>query len=301
MISGFEPQAHQGSKHKYDLAVAYRIYPEVAQSALGLPASEDKLRLSEMCLRSFKDSLAGIRVKLWVLLDGCPKEYEDLFRRYFDAEDLILIPLSGCGNQGTFAKQLDILLQQRESEIVYFAEDDYFYVPGQFHCMIEFLLGSDEVHFVSPYDHLDYYTMALHHAPRKVTERAGRQWKTAASTCMTFLTRRETLRKTQSIFRNYKRRSLDCSLWLSLSRERVFNPFFFAKNLFREPLFCKVILKSWRHFWRQLLFGGRWNLWVPVPAVATHLDANALAPNVDWRTLMEQQRKKTAMAVPLAR
>jgi hypothetical protein len=291
----------EDATQKYDLAVAYRIYPEVAQSARGLPGSDSKLHLSEMCLRSFKQSLAGMRVKLWVLLDGCSKEYEDLFRKYFDAEDLVFIPLDGCGNQGTFAKQLEILLQQRESEIVYFAEDDYFYLPGQFYGMIEFMMASDEVHFVTPYDHLDYYTMALHHAPGKVAEHAGRQWKTAASTCMTFLTRREILAKTKAVFQNYKRRSLDCSMWLSLTRARVFDPFFLMINLFREPFFCKIVLKSWVYFLKQLLFGQKWNLWVPVPAIATHLDANALSPNVDWQTLMEQERRETAPASPVVK
>jgi hypothetical protein len=76
-----------------------------------------------------------------------------------------------------------------------------------------------------------------------------------------------------------------------LTKERVFNPFFFASHLFRNPFFCKIVLKSWLYFWRQILFGKKWRLWVPIPAVATHLDANALSPNVDWRVLMEQGKE----------
>ena len=40
---------------KYDLTVAYRIYPEISRS----PAvfSSDKYKLSEFCLKSFKESL----------------------------------------------------------------------------------------------------------------------------------------------------------------------------------------------------------------------------------------------------
>lgn len=277
-----------------DLAIAYRIYPKVADGAIGLPFSEDKFRLSEVGLRSLKDALGSLRVKLWVLLDGCPTEYEDLFRKYFDKTDLELIALPGVGNQATFAKQIEILLHQQESEIVYFAEDDYFYLPGQFRGMMDFLLAHENVHFVSPYDHLDYYTMALHHSPEFSMTFGDRQWRTVASTCLTFLTRRKTLAETESVFRGYKRRSLDCSLWLSLTKERVFNPFFFVAHLFRHSLFSKVILKSWLYFWPQILFGRKWRLWVPVPAVATHLDANALAPNVDWRALMEQSKERSA-------
>ncbi len=271
----------------YDLAVVYRIYPKVAKPALGLPFSDDKLRLSEVCLRSFKESLRGLRVKLWVLLDGCPDEYADLFRKYFREQQLILIPLQGVGNQGTFAKQIEMLLGQEDSDFVYFAEDDYLYLPGQFHCMIDFLLAHKDAHFVSPYDHLDCYTSDLHRQPKWLEVHGGRHWRTAASTCLTFLTRRETLRETEAVFRGYKRRSLDCSLWLSLTKRRVFNPFFFSRQLLREPFFCKIILKSWLYFWRQILFGRKWTLWVPVPGVATHLDGHALSPTIDWITLMK--------------
>ena len=40
---------------KYDLTVAYRIYPKISRS----PAiyRNDKFKLSEFCLKSFKDSL----------------------------------------------------------------------------------------------------------------------------------------------------------------------------------------------------------------------------------------------------
>jgi hypothetical protein len=282
----------------YDLSIAYRIYPHVAQSARGLPSSEDKFQLSEICLRSFKESLGNLRVKLWVLLDGCPENYEHLFRKYFDARDLVLIPLPGVGNRVTFAKQIELLLKQQDCEIVYFAEDDYFYLPGQFRCMLEFLLAHEEVHFVSPYDHLDYYTMALHRHPGQVIVHGDRRWRSAASTCLTFLTRRVTLSKTEAVFRNYKRRSLDCSLWLALTKHRVFDPFFFARHLFQNFCFCKIVLKSWLYFWPQILFGEKRMLCVPVPGIATHLDANALSPNVDWRALMEQAHKQGAPEVP---
>jgi hypothetical protein len=274
---------------EYDLTVAYRIYPKVAGSALGLPFSHEKLRLSEICLRSFKKSLGELRVRLWVLLDECPKEYEDMFRQYFAEEDLLLVPLAGAGNQATFVRQLELLLQQTESELVYFAEDDYFYLPDQFPLMIDFLLAHPDVDFISPYDHLDDYTMALHRDRKWLRAYGGRHWRTAASTCLTFLTRRETLRRTEHVFRGYKRRSLDCSMWLSLTKRRVFDIWFFFGHLFREPLSCKILLKAWLYFWRQILFGRKWTLWTPLPGIATHLDIRALSPTIDWPRMMEQE------------
>ena len=51
--------------YKFDLAVAYRIYPGLAQKP---PVYEnDKLGLAELCLNSFRKSLGTLRVKVYAL------------------------------------------------------------------------------------------------------------------------------------------------------------------------------------------------------------------------------------------
>jgi hypothetical protein len=272
----------------YDIAIAYRIYPRVANSAAGLPYCGDKLQLSEICLRSFRESLGSLRVKLWVLLDGCPEEYEGLFRRYFGGEDLVLVPLPGVGNQATFGKQIDILLEQNDSDLVYFAEDDYFYLQGQFPKLVNFLRTYPDVHFVTPYDHLHCYSLKIHQHPKWLRVHEGQHWRTAASTCLTFLTRKEMLRLKRGIFRSYCRRNFDCSLWLSLTKKSLFSPVQFLRFASQERHSARIIAKAWLYGWRQILFGRQMKLWAPVPGIATHLDNNALSPGVDWRALMEQ-------------
>ena len=42
---------------------------------------DDKSKLSELCLKSFKDSLGSLKVRMFVLLDDCPPSYEDLFKQ----------------------------------------------------------------------------------------------------------------------------------------------------------------------------------------------------------------------------
>lgn len=271
----------------YDLAVAYRIYPKVARPAIGLPFTADKLQMSEICLRSFKESLGHLRVKLWALLDGCPDEYADIFRKYFDDKDLVLRPLPGIGNQATFGKQIDILLEQEESELVYFAEDDYFYLPKQFPYMVDFLRDHEDVHFVTPYDHPDCYRLEIHRHPKWLRIYGGRHWRTAASTCLTFLTRRELLRQKKAVFSSYRWRNYDCSLWLSLTKKSLFNPMQFLRLARREKHFTKVIAKAWLYGWSQIIFGKRTKLWVPIPGIATHLDARGLSPTIDWIAIMK--------------
>lgn len=273
----------------YDLAVAYRIYPKVAKPAQGLPYCDYKPLLSEICLRSFKESLGNLRVKLWVLLDGCSTEYEAIFRKYFHAEDLTLIPLACVGNQETFGKQIKILLEQNESDLVYFAEDDYVYLPRRFSTLIAYLRDHQDVHFISPYDHPDCYTQDIHRYPKWIRVYAGHHWRTAASTCLTFLTRKETLRENAAIFRTYCRRNHDCSLWLSLTKHSLFNPVRFFRYLFEQPSFTKIVAKAWLYCWPQILFGPTMKLWVPVPGIATHLDAKALSPAIGWFEVLKQQ------------
>ncbi len=274
---------------KYDLAVAYRIYPKVSKPALGLPFSDDKARLAEVCLQSFRRSLGDLRVKLWVLLDGCPPEYAEMFRRCFASEDLELIPLPGIGNYGTFNRQIEILLAQNAAELVYFAEDDYFYLPDQFRLMMDFIRAHSDADFVSPFDHLDCYTMELHRAPTWLRSSQGRHWRTAASTCLTFLTTRRTLAETARVFRTYARKNYDSSLWLALTKERVTQPWSWIRLARRQPFTAKILAKAWLFGWSNILFGKRRKLWTPVPSIATHLDAASLAPGVDWPALMREE------------
>ena len=281
--------------NRYDLAIAYRIYPKVSKPAAGLPLAGDKLQLSEVCLRSLKHSLAGLRVKLWALLDGCPEAYADLFRKYFDERDLVLVPLDSMGNRATFEKQIDILLEQEASDLVYFAEDDYIYLPAQFPRLIEFLQACEDVHFVTPYDHPDCYNLRIHRHPKWMRVHGGHHWRTAASTCLTVLMRKQTLQKSEAIFRSYGRRNLDCSLWLSLTKKCVFAPVQFLRFAFLEPPFAKIMAKTWIYGWRQILFEAPMQLWIPVPGFATHLDAQAMSPTIDWAAVIRKQAEAVVL------
>jgi hypothetical protein len=279
---------------RYDLAVAYRIYPRVSGPALDLAFGDDKYSLAEACLRSFKDSLGSLQVKLWAILDGCPPEYEALFRKYFDDSQLVVLKLESVGNQRTFATQIELLLDQSDAELVYFAEDDYLYLADQFSSMVEFLRADREVQFLSPFDHPDCYQLALHRTPKWIKTCAGRHWRTASSTCLTFLTRKETLAKYSTVFQSYVHGNFDSSLWLSLTKQRVYNPVFLIRSFLGGRFEWKIVVKAWLHCWRQILFGKRIRLWVPVPGIATHLDAHSLSPGVDWQHLMLQSLEENS-------
>lgn len=273
----------------HDVAVAYRIYPQVSKLAQILPFGDDKLQQAELCLRSFRDSLGPVRAKMWVILDGCPGQYRDLFQRYFDTDDLTFCELDSAGNRETFGKQLEILLSQDDSEFVYFAEDDYLYLPGQFPALLNFLRGRQDVDFVTPYDHPDSYSLALHRERAWITFSGGFHWRTGASTCLTFLTRRSTLKRCQQVLRSYVRGNYDCSIWLALTKRRIFDPLLLLRLLRGGEPHWGMLLKAWLFCWKQVLFGRKFALWSPIPGMATHYCGGLLSPGVHWFRLTESQ------------
>ena len=276
------------SSSAYDVTVAYRVYPKVSKTPLVY--ADNKLKLTELCLKSFRESIGSLRVKMLVLLDACPPEYDALFCKYFASTDLELIGLAGIGNRMTLLRQMQLLQEQNYSEYVYFAEDDYFYLPGQFASMVRFMQTHSDVEFATPYDHLDYYNTAVHRNATRTIAFEGRQWRTVASTCLTFLTSRSVLHRTQRVFESYARSrgNTDFGVWFSLTKFRVRNPLTLLKGIKGQTLLLTVMAWTWYFGWRQVLFGKTWNLWAPAPTIATHMDSKFLPPGYDWQSIVAE-------------
>ena len=267
---------------KYDLAVVYRIYPKVSSHKPPVFA-DDKLKLGRLCFESFKASLGDLKVKLWVLLDNCPPIYEEMFSGLWPAEDLVLERLPGVGDATTFRRQATILMEQTDADIVYLAEDDYYYLPNQFPQAVNFLKQNPDADFVSLYDHPDLYNTALHKIPHVERKADGKTWRRCMSTTHTFMTRRDTLRKCDGVFlASYGKISPDLSKWMALTKCRVYNPVFFTQSVFTCPFWAASVFFAWRYLWRQILFEPKYTLWIPQPTLSTHMVAGMEAPGVDW-------------------
>jgi hypothetical protein len=267
----------------FDLAIAYRIYPGITKT----PAfhAEDKFRLAESCLRSFSRACGALRVKVWALLDGCPPEYETLFRETLQGVDLEILNLNKIGNLATFSLQIDLLTRQTDAEYVYFAEDDYFYFPGALEKMVAFMRDNPDADFVTPYDHPDSYITYAKHERHLLKLYGDRYWRTAGSTCLTFLTSHKTLLATSRIFRTFARDNRDCSIWMVLAQK------FGLANL-RVHFHDRFRMESWVYAWwwglRQILFSRKYRLWGPMPTLATHMDSTGLAPLIDWQSVFHE-------------
>jgi hypothetical protein len=281
------------TKFDFDLAVAYRICPKLSGTTKGLPVGNNKFTLVGACIQSFLRALGPLRCKIWVVLDGCPSIYADLCRQTFTAQRLTLIETPGVGNRSTFDRQIDILSSQSDAEVVYFAEDDYLYEPNCFPQMISFLRSQGDCDFVTPYDHPDCYTLDLHQYPKWLRVFADHHWRTAASTCLTFMTTRAVLQAAEREFRSYARGNFDASLWLSLTKPATLSPIRLGRYFFTQRWLAKIVAKAWMYGIFRILFQRRHSLWVPVPGFATHLDAHAMSPGIDWNSQMQ-----TLLATP---
>jgi hypothetical protein len=293
------------SRVSYDLAVAYRIYPKISISCANRPPifSEDKLKLAELCLKSFKSSLGGLRVKLWALLNDCPTAYESIFTKLWAPEDLVLVRYPGVGAGTTLHEQARILMEQTDAEIVHFAEDDYFYLPDQFHLAVDFLKQNPDADFVAPYQGLGFYTGDMENLPRETRVFGGKDWNSCVSTTHTFLAKRAALIECQDLFhrlfRALRGRGVpDLAMWMALTKKRVFNPTKFIYWLVPHRFWAGSMVLAWYYCWRQILLGRRYTLWSPHPAMATHMVAGLEAPGIDWQKEFQRQM---ASGLPEAR
>jgi hypothetical protein len=247
----------------------------------------DKYLLSKVALESFKAAVGNLRVKLWVLLDKCPPEYEKLFTDIWDPRDLVLERHPGIGNRGTLLRQYQVLCDQEDSELVYLAEDDYVYHPGTFKTIVGLLRDHPEVDFLTPYHHRDYDTVSMHQLKSQTLQYGGVTWKTVKTTTGTFATRRSILRPTKWVFDTLLQKVLfseqtDVGVWLALTKYDIFNPVKYVTWPFQNRYFAWSLFTVWWTCWRQVLFGRRYNLWVSSPSLCTHL-AEGLTPlGYDW-------------------
>src|SRR5690242_374328 len=203
------------SKQQFDLAVCYRIYPGVSRDPIF--GFKEKLPLARLNLETFRESLGDLKIRLRVLLDNCPPAYAELFKEIFPNTPMELILLGGEGNGATFRRQVDILSKQTDADLVYFAEDDYLYLPRSIERTVNFMRRHSEADFASPYDHADFDSKYVHQFRGKEIGEGNCRWRTVTSTCLTFMARREAVIESAAVFDTYNTNP-DLAMWMALTK-----------------------------------------------------------------------------------
>jgi len=263
------------------LSIVYRIYPKVSK----VPPiySDNKLKLSELCLKSFKAALGNIEAKIWIILDNCPDEYKQMLDEILSGYNYEFIEVDGIGNGQTFKMQLEILSAQSFSEYVYFAEDDYFYLPNSIEMMLNTIMSNNEIHFLTPYNHLDYYQSDFHNYHIEHKYFNNKEWKKVNSTCMTFMSSKKVINECYTTLQTYSNNNWDNSMFMTITGINATNFSLMFKSVFNSTHLFKSYIKQFLHTPIKALFGKRFNLFAPEESIATHMDSNYLAPQVNWQ------------------
>ena len=263
------------------MAVAWRIYPGVSKTPI--IHSTDKFQLVKTCLISFLESTAGISIKYHFILDGCPDTYNELIEELFLGQSYSIIKTDKIGNLATFALQVDILLKQDDADIVYFAEDDYLYMPGEFKKMLNLIRNGPDVDFLSCYFSPDIYNHPIHQHPRKLKHSGDHLWISASSTCMTFMTTKRILGKTKNVLLTYSKGNNDCALWLVLTKTHIYNPFRYLKYfMLKDKESFNIMKVAVKYSFKYFFSSRRYKLWLPYPGIGTHLEKGLVICPQDW-------------------
>ncbi len=284
---------------KYDIAIAYRCYPWISKTPKY--RSTDKLGMIIWWLKSMIQCLWVLNPKFFIIADWIPDEWKDKIIQSLWKCDYEYIYTDHIWNNWTYGKQIEILLNQNDSEIVYFAEDDYLYNVYDNVWRKEGieLLKNKKADFISLFDHPWYYRRYFHKYKKDFVVTKNRIRKTEVNTCCTFMTTKTTLKNTKDAFLKYTKWCCDYPMWLMLTK---INAYRFFDVDYRDKLWVpnnkklklsQRLLKNfpgesvalwmaWLYWWKHILFWKKYKLYIPVPSVCTHLESEDIAPLIDW-------------------
>lgn len=215
----------------------------------------DKLGLARYCLKSFNEAFIDVRPRVYFIFDNCGPEWEKMINKemqweyeveFIDRADNA--PLMGYDHT-SYYRQLD--LAREVDDYVLFQEDDYVYLPGAGKKLLEAL---KVLEFVSPYDHLEFYTRNLdyHKPPFDIRLVDGHHWRTIDFCTMTWGCHSDRL--------------LD--YWDDLHLHGCWD----------------------KDTWEEMNKRGA-KLWTPIPSLATHMHRDFLPPGIDWEARFNELDK----------
>ena len=204
---------------------------------------------NENCLKNALGIFPWTRYDWSVIADNISEETNNMIQKYIPRNHINYVSVGN--GAGTFNLALDEALQSADDEIIYFLENDYLHKPGADKILKEgFNVGYS---YVALYDHPDKYIDGANPLVEdggevtRVMISKSCHWKITNSTTMTFAAQVKTLKKDESILREYT----------SGSYPRDFEMF--------------LVLREKQH-----------GLITPIPGYSTHGETAWLSPLTDW-------------------
>lgn len=210
----------------------------------------------ETCFRNLLNTIRcdpmGSRVKITIVYDGTVEDFTtDFVAGYYASEafGLGVQFIRGGSDLNSFLITLGMarMMEAPESDLIYFLENDYLHQHGWVSKVFELYDSGTQFDFVSLYDHRDKYFYPMYSdLSSKLYCTASQHWRTAPSTCASFILEKRVLDRDYQILGSGR------------------TDYYFFSTLIAE--------------------GGR-VLLTPVPGLATHSMEGYLSPVVDWGRL----------------
>jgi len=225
--------------------VYYRMSPKNSVHEARRPRfAFDKIGLARYCLRSFAEAFDEVSLTMNFILDNCGSEWDKMINEVYPGNIVHITrndntPLMGYDHTSYYT-QLD--MAKGVDDYVLFQEDDYVYLPDSGKKLLDAL---KVLEFVSPYDHLEFYTRTLdyHKPPFDIRLVGDHHWRTIDFCTMTWGCHSSRL----------------SDYWDELHLHGCWD----------------------KDTWTEMAKKGA-KLWTPIPSLATHMHRDFLPPGIDW-------------------
>ncbi len=195
----------------------------------------DRLRLNQLCLKSFVVAFLGNSIEMIFILDHCDGSWEDFIEKQVFFPYKIIRTNKGIDLSARMAVDVAI---KRDTDIL-FQECDYLYRPNTGKFIINAINKFD---FVSPYDHPDKYP-----GEAKISLDDGIHWKTTTSTTQTYGLSRNAFKFNLQTIKKYG--YIDQAMWEDLlkGKQELWTPIpSIATHMVRDYMAPNV---DWKKIW----------------------------------------------------
>lgn len=250
-----------------DIELAVRVYSGISKSPV-MPGT--KLETFGKCFSSLVGATGNLRTKIHVIYDSCPANFSEMVRAIVPASCTLEEHfLDGAGNEETFKLQRRIL-GKSNAKLIGLVEDDYFFKESSIVELFEFAENDGCKGFYTIFNSADYYQLALHKYRCEIKFNAGRYWRNASSTTLTFFASPALLRRFDKVFASFDYGNYDHTMWLVITKRYLGN---FLLCLMRRPTRKNFIrLYKLVKYAPFIKFFHRADLWVPLPSLGAHLE-----------------------------
>jgi hypothetical protein len=206
---------------------------------------DDKLKLNEICLKSFVEAYQDIKPSVTFLCDYCSPKTGEMIEKLCPFDKTI--EYMTLGINGTALQQFFWAYYQKDD--ILFQECDYIYHPNIGKKIED---AVKELEIVSPYDHPNFYfDKEIHSDMAMIKLIDDVHWRSTERNTMTFAIRNDVYQKTYEIWRRWG--YLDDGNWKEVREmgHMLFTPIpSFATHMVSDWMAPSV---EWQSLWKTLI------------------------------------------------